>query len=85
MLPIQFGHLDAVGARIGPVQVLPQPVHRHPLWIVQAKLHHMLQSAAIHEGPTDGLQREEEVKGLSGEQTALLLGFTSFNWTIIFI
>ena len=67
MLPIQFGHLDAVGAGVGPVQVLAQPVHCHPLGIVQTKLHHVFQSTAVHEGPADGLQEEnrdrEEVRG----------------------
>lgn len=73
MLPIQFGHLDAVGASISPVQVLPQPVHCHPLRIVQTKLHHVLQSAAVHEGPADGLQGKEGIKGQ-------LVCFTSFSF-----
>lgn len=66
VLPVQLGHLDTVGAGVGPVQVLPQPVHRHPLRVVQTELHHVLQSAAVHEGPTDGLQgRTDETRNRS--------------------
>lgn len=56
VLPVQLGHLDPVGASVSPVQVLAQPVHGHALGVIQAKLHHVLQRAAVHERSADGLQ-----------------------------
>lgn len=62
VLPVQLGHLNPVCASVSPVQVLPQPVHSHALRIIQAKLHHVFQRAAVHKSSADGLRGDKDTQ-----------------------
>ncbi len=42
---VEAGHLDAVAAHVGPVDVVRHPVHRHALRVLESKLHHHLARA----------------------------------------
>lgn len=56
---VQAGHLEPLESHVDPVQVVGDPVHRHALRVVKAKLYQSLRLAAIQEGPADALHEAD--------------------------